>query len=36
MSYPAPRGLYFTQSRGARLVWAEAMRQIPGLVGLSE
>ena len=28
--------LYFTQSRGARLVWAEAMRQIPGLVGLSE
>ncbi len=26
--------LYFTQSRGARLVWAEAMRRIPALVGL--
>jgi hypothetical protein len=26
--------LYFTQSRGARLVWAEAMRRIPTLVGL--
>ena len=24
--------LYFTQSRGARLVWTEAMRRIPGLV----
>ena len=26
--------LYFTQSRGARLVWQEAMRRIPSLVGL--
>lgn len=26
--------LYFTQSRGARLVWREAMRRIPALVGL--
>jgi CubicO group peptidase (beta-lactamase class C family) len=25
--------LYFTQSRGARLVWDEAMRRIPALVG---
>jgi CubicO group peptidase (beta-lactamase class C family) len=26
--------LYFTQSRGARLVWSEAMRRIPDLVGM--
>jgi CubicO group peptidase (beta-lactamase class C family) len=26
--------LYFTQSRGARLVWQEAMRRIPALAGL--
>jgi len=25
--------LYFTQSRGARLVWSEALRRIPSLVG---
>ncbi len=25
--------LYFTQSRGARLVWREAIRRVPGLVG---
>ena len=26
--------LYFTQSRGARIVWTEAMKRIPTLVGL--
>jgi CubicO group peptidase (beta-lactamase class C family) len=25
--------LYFTQSRGARLVWDEAMRRLPSLTG---
>jgi len=36
MAFPAVDAmvLYFTQSRGARLVWSEAMRRIPGLVGL--
>jgi hypothetical protein len=26
--------LYFTQSRGARTVWREAIRRLPSLVGL--
>ena len=38
MAFPAIDAmvLYFTQSRGARGVWREAMSQIPGLVGLEE